>query len=878
MSIEGASPRKEKQEKLEEKTQEREVFYYSHVGIRDVPSGTSVEDISSLDILQLSEEALKKIDWYTVNREHLIAVIPVLPETIVDELIDSLIRQWDMSHYKWALPELEKRCSESQLVRLLDSQNSDFLRCKKISDKRKQERFHIIANQEGVDSVQAFFWHEAMSQLLREQVVRFWLREKEIMSLLRYKTEIDALLRSEQITDQRGLRNEVSQCIRETEDEYVQVIYADFFEAGASKLLNCFDAVITKRMQPSSVRPSVHSDRESIRPVLSRLPADAIQEVLAKNNALYLLAYVLEDIQGEYNYTAIINDIIKVGVSPLMLEQLSSIPYGAVDKEVLISFYSAVADAGKDIFCDYYDQLESTSSAYRLGAFLRENNYSEIILALGSKIEISGKEKKSMKDTLKKEERYDLLLQHIDVFSLDMAEQKEYIELASKQGHGLAFFLPIMDKIAPGAFSSERMELMVYNPNREAASLLIAHYNKLVLHMSRLDILRKLQHSGYPQKHPSVFFEGIPYADCKDIFLYMFKSHSSPSDRRSWIQWLNIYPGVEHESEFTERVIAQLGITDVLQAECFGTLEVMLRCAPEKLEGQLDVEALKKKRDVLLNDGRNAAGGSIGRCIAMLTGEEDYQSSHLEKDMTSREVMDSKMPVHETALQFYIEEYIQGLLNVIQGVEDWRERLPFKDRMSLEKIRSGIIRHQEEFQSFLADSILFLSSKERNDAFSDVFQKSKAWKPLSIEKGETHSLTREEILRRFASLRNDFQSSSVSTGGYGGPPWRAIVEAGYNLSNPANSTRRSVLIDHVMDLQHNSGFLFSEVKRRSLGIPPRAAKVLKTLLDLKRVDKDPMHVLDEMQYSAGSELIDQLRQKVVSVRKIASQLGHELAF
>jgi hypothetical protein len=100
--------------------------------------------------------------------------------------------------------------------------------------------------------------------------------------------------------------------------------------------------------------------------------------------------------------------------------------------------------------------------------------------------------------------------------------------------------------------------------------------------------------------------------------------------------------------------------------------------------------------------------------------------------------------------------------------------------------------------------------------------------------------------------------------GYGGPKWAGVVDGYFKLNNAKTTNTLIVAIDHVYDLQHNNGSIFTKVKDYGkVSNGKRDFDWIKKALDYKRDLRSSKDLLNKV-----SPTMNKLASRIIHIKKI----------
>jgi hypothetical protein len=148
---------------------------------------------------------------------------------------------------------------------------------------------------------------------------------------------------------------------------------------------------------------------------------------------------------------------------------------------------------------------------------------------------------------------------------------------------------------------------------------------------------------------------------------------------------------------------------------------------------------------------------------------------------------------------------------------------------------------------------------------------AKIVKPSSYPERRTSSRLILDLIKNHFSNVDEFMGVAKTlflkadwNEGYGGSNWAKIVDGYFRLKSATNINSLIVAIDHVYDLQHNNGSIFTKVEDYGKELERgRSFGWIKQALDYKRSVKSSKDLLDKV-----SPSMKKLASRVIHVKKI----------
>jgi hypothetical protein len=153
-----------------------------------------------------------------------------------------------------------------------------------------------------------------------------------------------------------------------------------------------------------------------------------------------------------------------------------------------------------------------------------------------------------------------------------------------------------------------------------------------------------------------------------------------------------------------------------------------------------------------------------------------------------------------------------------------------------------------EFSNFVND--FSLEAEENNDPWAMSFT-IPAETIFKIAKNNFSSVDKFMNVAKTLFLKAEWDEN------YGGPSWARIVDGYFRLKSATNTNSLIVAIDHVYDLQHNTGSIFTKLKDYDFG------RWIEKVLDYKRDVRSSKDLLNKV-----SPSMKKLASRIIHVKRI----------
>ncbi|HBD05030.1 TPA: hypothetical protein DCZ32_01075, partial [Candidatus Uhrbacteria bacterium] len=326
------------------------------------------------------------------------------------------------------------------------------------------------------------------------------------------------------------------------------------------------------------------------------------------------------------------------------------------------------------------------------------------------------------------------------------------------------------------------------------------------------------------------------------------------------------------EHAITPDIASQLliDINDALSQHRFQAVHIWMQnmsaiFGAKSMQGFLEPSAIQDVLLELRRDGRTKNTKYLEACMrlsnvpipeaepAKIVAEEPVEKLPRPLDTRTHVVTDE-------VLRFYAGSYIEGIINRIMSVPDWKYKLDFKDRSAIEELISGIDKERADLRTWLKQYMIEAVSSELRHQPDSGLQT-----PFGAPDSVYSRALKEQILDFFDSASGRFISSGWREN-FGGTSWSRIASAGYSLWASKGGTE--ALVDHIFDLQHNTGAIFDKNPDRVKQVP----ESLKSLLNMKR-DKEIPDILSELSGICGAEAVSAVQARLRIVNRIAKKVG-----
>ena len=208
---------------------------------------------------------------------------------------------------------------------------------------------------------------------------------------------------------------------------------------------------------------------------------------------------------------------------------------------------------------------------------------------------------------------------------------------------------------------------------------------------------------------------------------------------------------------------------------------------------------------------------------------------------------------------FYANTQFLHEINMMRADPTAKHRLGFGLQRELHEMHDRIKAEMAELYSWMQWYIVSAVNRELKLAPGTVLIDRHRLAPLKFDVDSMYRMAPEELILDW------LEAAQVSFMGdwwddlYGGQPWAEIAAAGYALWANGEAAHQA-LIDHVFDLEHNSGTAFDKRK----DIVDVSEKSLKALLNLKAGAESFIEQLSDVK-GASTEVIQKLQDRHATI-------------
>ena len=207
--------------------------------------------------------------------------------------------------------------------------------------------------------------------------------------------------------------------------------------------------------------------------------------------------------------------------------------------------------------------------------------------------------------------------------------------------------------------------------------------------------------------------------------------------------------------------------------------------------------------------------------------------------------------------QFYASTQLLHEINMLRSDPMAKHRLGFASQRELEEMHGRILNEVSDLYSWMQWYLINAVVTElREQDFTGSKIPFQVYIPNAAVMYEQAG--EEQILDWFDAARARFSGSGWPRH-FGGEPWAKIATAGYNFWANGESAHQP-LIDHVVQLQHNGGFIFDKRADR-VAVDNRQ---LKKLLDLKF---NAVSFIDQIAEVEGvsAEMVEKIQDRYATI-------------